>query len=279
MEKEPCQNYESKKGDGMKTVKFVLDQEIPVVAETDVLVVGGGPGGVGAAVMSARAGAAAVLVVGGGPGGVGAAVMSARAGAAAVLAEQHGCMGGTATFGEITPMMVNHYSADGKMEHAVSMDRPVYTELMARMWTYLPREYRPAADDSDWNSRRFIVSKDIISLAMEDLCLEAGVKLLYHFRLVAVLAEERKIRYAVFHTKSGFVAIRAKNFVDATGDGDLAAFAGCRFEFGDTAHGLCQPMTLCFKLSHVDKSKLFFVGAGGGENRMQTRKCADVRLF
>ena len=158
----------------MKTVKFVLDQEIPVVAETDVLVVGGGPGGVGAAVMSARAGAAAVL------------------------AEQHGCMGGTATFGEITPMMVNHYSADGKMEHAVSMDRPVYTELMARMWTYLPREFRPAADDSDWNSRRFIVYKDIISLAMEDLCLEAGVKLLYHFRLVAVLAEERKIRYAVF---------------------------------------------------------------------------------
>ena len=101
-----------------------------------------------------------------------------------------------------------------------------------------------------------MVSKDLISLAMEDLCLEAGVKLFYHFQLVAVGMEDRKIRYAVFHTKSGFVAIRAKNFVDATGDGDLAALAGCRFEYGDTAHGLCQPMTLCFKLSHVDKSRV-----------------------
>ena len=136
------------------------------------------------------------------------------------------------------------------------MDHPVYTELMERMWTYLPGEYRPSEKDTDWNSRRFIVSKDLISLAMEDLCLEAGVKLFYHFRLVAVVAENRKIRYAVFHTKSGFVAIQAKNFVDASGDGDLAVLAGCRFEFGDLEHGLCQPMTLCFKLSHVDPSIL-----------------------
>ncbi len=216
----------------MKTVKFSLDKDIPVVAEADVLVVGGGPGGVGAAVMSAREGASTIL------------------------AEQYGCMGGTATFGEITPMMTNHYAADGKLEHSISMDRPVYTELMERMWSYLPKELQPAASDTEWNSRRFIVSKDLISLAMEDLCLEAGVKLFYHFRLVAVAVENRKIQYAVFHTKSGFVAIRAKNFVDATGDGDLAALAGCRFEFGDTAHGLCQPMTLCFKLSHVDKSRM-----------------------
>ena len=67
----------------METVQFSPEKEIPVVAEADVLVVGGGPGGVGAAVMSAREGASTVL------------------------AEQHGRMGGTATFGEITPMMIN----------------------------------------------------------------------------------------------------------------------------------------------------------------------------
>ena len=216
----------------METVEFSPEKEIPVVAEADVLVVGGGPGGVGAAVMSAREGASTVL------------------------AEQHGRMGGTATFGEITPMMINHYAADGKLEHGVSMDQPVYTELMERLWSYLPEELRPTAADTNWNSSRFMVSKDLISLAMEDLCLEAGVKLFYHFQLVAAGMENRKIRYAVFHTKSGFVAIRAKNFVDATGDGDLAALSGCRFEYGDTAHGLCQPMTLCFKLSHVDKSRV-----------------------
>ena len=170
----------------METVQFSPEKEIPVVAEADVLVVGGGPGGVGAAVMSAREGASTVL------------------------AEQHGRMGGTATFGEITPMMINHYAADGKLEHGVSMDQPVYTELMERLWSYLPEERRPTAADTDWNSSRFMVSKDLISLAMEDLCLEAGVKLFYHFQLVAAGMENRKIRYAVFHTKSGFVAIRAK---------------------------------------------------------------------
>ena len=108
----------------METVQFSPEKEIPVVAEADVLVVGGGP-------------------VGGGPGGVGAAVMSAREGASTVLAEQHGRMGGTATFGEITPMMINHYAADGKLEHGVSMDQPVYTELMERLWSYLPEELRP----------------------------------------------------------------------------------------------------------------------------------------
>ena len=95
----------------MKMVQFSLEKEIPVVAEADVLVVGGGPGGVGAAVMSAREGAVTVL------------------------AEQHGCMGGTAAFGEVTPMMINHYAADGKLEHGVSMDQPVYTELMERLWS------------------------------------------------------------------------------------------------------------------------------------------------
>ena len=78
------------------------------------------------------------------------------------------------------------------------------------------------------------------------------VRLLYHFTFLRTVTENRRILYAVFHTKSGFCAIQARTFIDASGDGNLAVASGCQFEFGDRKTGLCQPMTLCFKLSHVD---------------------------
>lgn len=211
----------------MKTIDYQIHKEIPVVAECDVLVVGGGPGGTGAAVMAAECGAKVVL------------------------AEQHGCMGGTATFAEITPMMRNHYAEDGNITHAETMDRPVYPRMMKQMQSYLS-DFDFSEPGANWSNRKLVVSKSLISLAMEDLCLEAGVKLFYHFTLVDVVRKGRRIEYAVFRTRSGYAAIQAKTFVDASGNADLAAFAGCGFEYGDREHGLCQPMTLCFKLSGVD---------------------------
>lgn len=216
----------------METVPYQLNEQIPVIDECEVLVIGGGPGGTGAAVMAAECGAEVVL------------------------AEQHGCMGGTATFGEITPMMRNHYSESGKAGEAFAMDRPVYTRLMKRMQSYFDGKFTFTEDSTVWDGLNLTVSKDLIALAMEDVCLDAGVRLRYHFRLVGVVRDGQRIAYAVFHTRSGFAAIRAKQYIDATGDGELAALAGCEFEYGDREHGLCQPMTLCFKLSHVDKSRL-----------------------
>ena len=211
----------------MKTIDYQIHEGIPVVAECDVLVVGGGPGGTGAAVMAAECGAKVVL------------------------AEQHGCMGGTAAFAEITPMMRNHFAEDGDITHAETMDRPVYPRMMKQMQSYLS-DFDFSEPGANWSNRKLVVSKSLISLAMEDLCLEAGVKLFYHFTLVDVVRKGRRIEYAVFRTRSGYAAIQAKTFVDASGNADLAAFAGCGFEYGDRDHGLCQPMTLCFKLSGVD---------------------------
>ena len=92
-------------------------------------------------------------------------------------------------------------------------------------------------------------------LAAEDMLLEAGVKLYYHHTFFDLRKEDDAITDVIFHGKSGLRAIRSKIVIDATGDGDVAAKAGCRFEFGNS-EGYCQPMTLCFKLSHVDKSKM-----------------------
>ena len=213
----------------MKTVDFQICESIPVIAETEVLVVGGGAGGFSAAVMAARCGARTIL------------------------AEQHGSLGGTTTYAEISPMMPNDYSPDGIREHAKPLDGPVYIDWLQKMYRSLPPELRAECSDVEHrNGKNRIVSKDIAALAMEELCQEAGVQLLYHFSLFRLLQDGRRITGAVFHTKAGLRAVLARTFIDASGDGNLALAAGCRYEMGDREHGLCQPMTLCFKLSHVN---------------------------
>jgi hypothetical protein len=171
-----------------------------------------------------------VVVVGGGPGGIGAAVAAAREGADVLLVEHYGFLGGMATAGEVNPFMNNHLG--GK-----SLDTGVFEDWMTRILGY---------GGARKSSRTF--DPYIARLAAEDLCVEAGVRLLYHHRAAHAQTDGRRLDTLVLHSKSGLSAVKARTFIDSTGDGDVAALAGCRFEFGDEEHGHCQPMTLCFKL-------------------------------
>ena len=210
----------------MKTVRYTKSGEIPFVAEADVIVIGGGPGGLGAAVIAARAGARTVLV------------------------ERYGYMGGMASSGEVQPFMWNHAAGH-------CLDRPVYVEWVRRMQDYLSPQLKAKIPHTEevTSGEEHMIAKDVAMLAMEDLCLEAGVRLLYHHWLVDVVLDGRRIAAAVLVSKSGFAAAVAPAFVDCTGDADLATLAGCPFEIGGPS-GHCQPMTLCFKLSHVDRSRM-----------------------
>lgn len=210
----------------METVTYKVSKEIPVIKEADVIVVGGGPGGLGAAVMSARSGAKTILI------------------------ERYGQLGGMATVGEVHPFMPNHHS--GKC-----MDRPVYLEWIKKMQSYLPSDVISKVDKSGEAGTMLTrtINKDTAVLAAEELCIEAGVELLYHHQLADVIVDNRKIEKIILLSKSGFVAAQAKVYVDCTGDADLAAKADCEFEIGDE-NGNCQPMTTCFKLSHVNHSDM-----------------------
>lgn len=195
-------------------------------------------------------GDADVVVVGGGPGGLGAAVMAARAGARTMLVERYGQLGGMAVSGEVHPFMLNH--ANGR-----SLDGPVYTEWVARMRHYLPAGSPNARLRSpeclDGSDRA--IDKNLAMLAAEDLCLEAGVVLRYHHTLVGARCRERHVESVHVHSKSGFGTFKGRVFIDATGDGDLAAACGCRTACGGPS-GACQPMTLCFKLSCIDRARI-----------------------
>ena len=210
----------------MKTASHPYSCTLPVIAKADVVVVGGGPGGLGAAVMAARQGVRVLLI------------------------ERYGHLGGMAVSGEVHPFMVNH--AKGQ-----TLDKPVYAEWVARMHDYLPaatQAEKPLSGEVLAGFERMI-NKEHALLAAEDLCLEAGVELLYHHTLVDVLVAQRRIEAIVVHSKSGLGAIHAPVFIDATGDADLAARAGCQIEVGGPS-GHCQPMTLCFKLGRVDAERM-----------------------
>jgi hypothetical protein len=85
-----------------------------------------------------------------------------------------------------------------------------------------------------------------------DMCEEAGVRLMLHTYFVDVVTSEGAVRHAVFANKRGLVAVEARQFIDATADGDLAVAAGARFETGRASDGLTQPPSLVFELGNVD---------------------------
>lgn len=210
----------------MSEICYEISRALPIVAEADVLVAGGGPGGLGAAVMAARAGAKTVLV------------------------ERYGYLGGMASSGEVHPFMPNH--VNGR-----TLDTPVYAEWAERIHSYLPpnaQENIPF-DKTIPSGKERMLSKDAAMLAAEDLCVEAGVRILYHHWVADAIVAQRLIKAVVLLSKSGFTAANAACYVDCTGDGDLAVLAGCEYEQGGPS-GHSQPMTLCFKLSHVNRDRM-----------------------
>jgi hypothetical protein len=217
-------------------MRYAFDQDVPVTATADVVVVGGGPGGLGAAVMAARSGAKTLLV------------------------ERYGALGGMASFGEVHPFMFNHARIGGAP--FVCLDRPVYMDWCRAMHAYLPEKQRLEVEgDAEMASdlaRR--IAKDAAMLAAEDLCREAGVSLLYHHALADVIRDGRRIAGLVLLSKSGYTVVQGAQYVDATGDADLAFRAGCECEQGGPS-GHSQPMTTCFKLSGVEVSRM----PNGGE--------------
>ena len=194
--------------------------EIPVICEADVVIAGAGPGGLGAALFSARSGAKTVLI------------------------ERYGVPGGMAVISEVTPFMCSYYKDK-------VLDYPVYGQWRKAMNKYFPDsigDYRTNKPES-YAGRG--VHKEAAALAAEDLLLDAGVEILYHHQVTNVVKDGNKIIAVRCHSKGKEVAIKAKCFVDCTGDGELAALAGCQYTIGNE-NGQCQPMTLCFKLSHVE---------------------------
>ncbi len=176
-----------------------------------------------------------VIVVGGGPAGSAAATAAARGGAKTLLLEAAGALGGMGTLG-LVPWFCGY--DDGEKVIARGLAERVRQELGERVpqtWTWSPA-----------------IDPELLKRIYDRLVTEAGATVLFHSQLCGVeTAADGQIDALLVSSKAGLRAYSAKVYVDCTGDGDLAAWAGATFEKGD-ADGQLQPATHCFVLTNVE---------------------------
>jgi len=206
-------------------------KSVPVVAEPDVLVVGAGPAGLAAAIAAARNGARTMLV------------------------ERYGYVGGNLTAGLVGPCMTS-YSLDGQTQ----LIRGIFDEMVLRMEA-MGQAIHPSKVPASTPWCGFIeyghdkvtpFDPEAVKLVGLDMLREAGVELLLHTFVADAIVEDNALKGVIMVNKSGMQAVRAGVTVDCSADGDVAARAGAAYEIGREEDGLMQPMTLFFRVSHVN---------------------------
>ncbi len=202
-----------------------------------------------------------VVVCGAGPAGVAAAIAAARSGAKTRLLEVHGCLGGVWTAGLLCWIL------DMK-------DKPgLLVEIMSKI-----KERKAGYVNVPGYS--FAYDVEPMKLLLEQMCAEAGVKVQLHTRVAAAARDEQnRLKFAITDSKSGRQAWAAKVFIDATGDGDLAAQAGCGFDIGRPADGKTQPMSMMAILDGVRHEQIsrFVRGTESNSSIPKLKFLAELR--
>lgn len=204
----------SAKEDGMK-VKEIKEKSriIPVIKNADVIVCGGGPSGIGAALEAARSGARTVLI------------------------EQSGFLGGTWTAG-LLGVVLDHRNRGGLLQEL----KDILTE----------RKWRLTSVDTGY---LFTFDVERMKLLLDELCEKANVEVMLYTSIVSSVVENNRLTHVITESKSGRQAIQGKVFIDATGDGDLAALSGCGYDFGNE-EGVTQPTSMLGLLTGIKFSEV-----------------------
>ena len=192
-----------------------------------------------------------VLVAGGGPAGIAAALTAARQGCSVHVVEAHSCLGGMGTAGMVPVFM---RFSDGVNFLADGIGREVFESLQERGGTFPPNGMG--------------IRAEVLKRTYDDMLTEAAVAFTFHTQLVDVTVREGHVKEAICAGKSGLFVMRAKVFVDGTGDGDLAVYAGATYEKGD-AHGNMMPGTLCSLWADIDWQAVREGGLGKGNSRIE----------
>ncbi|HVO07090.1 MAG TPA: FAD-dependent oxidoreductase, partial [Burkholderiaceae bacterium] len=215
-----------------------------------------------------------VLVVGGGPAGIAAAVCAARHGARTLLVERYGFLGGMGTAGGVTNFAGLYGKRDGE---TVQLVHGVVDELLER----IDRLGGLNAPQDGLQGRIRVRSYDIpaYKCAADQLLLDAGVQPLFHAWLAGAVCDEAGgLAAAIVETKSGRGAIRARWFIDASGDADLAHHAGVPYDLGDGRGDALYPSTMC-RVGGVDAERaLAAVGSFGAIDALMRAAAGRYRF-
>ncbi len=190
-----------------------------------------------------------VAVLGGGPAGITAAVAAARAGRRTLLIERYGFLGGMGTAAGVTNFCGLHANVHGEMHRVV---QGIASDLLARI------------DRLDGLNKPHLILGKIFAqaydtaaykIAADDLLGHHKVDILFHALGAGVaMHDDKRINALFVETKAGRQAIRADVFIDCSGDGDLAAWAGAPYEVGDNAGHMLYP-SMMLRLNGIDPVK------------------------
>ena len=192
-----------------------------------------------------------IVISGGGPAGVAAALAAARRGYRVLLLEQTGTLGGLATSG-LVPTFAP--STDGERFLYGGIYEEIDRELCRRMGV----ECKPAS----WQA----IDAEIMKRLLDDLVEAAGVRVLFGVKVCEAEVDDGRIRALWAATAQGIRRITGRQFIDATGDGMLAMLAGVEFEYGDKAGNTMSP-TLCAQFANIDYRKYEEAYRNGNSDR------------
>lgn len=185
-----------------------------------------------------------VFVAGGGPAGCAAAITAARAGISVFIAEAEGCFGGMGTAG-----LVPAFMAFGDGDNFLSAG--FGEEVLDRLLSINGAGFDEGSEKRNRNSACYAIEVEKLKKVYDEMMTETGVKFSFCTRLVDVKQSNGKVEYVVLAAKSGMFAVKAKTYIDCTGDGDLCVWAGADFEMGDEC-GNVQASTLCSLWAGLD---------------------------
>jgi len=211
-----------------------------------------------------------VLVIGGGPAGIGAALGAARNGASTILLERFGYLGGLATGGLVLCIMP---MSDGTNEQQIA---GICQEIIDRL-DDVGAAVHPGKKDlgsSDkkltdyWKRYPFTViggrivfstqvDPEILKCILNDMMEEAGVELLLHSLGCRAIVEQNQIKGVFFESKSGRQAILAKIVIDTTGDGDIYSSAGAAFKGISTSDQRAAKLSFTFRFSNINSNRFY----------------------
>jgi len=186
-----------------------------------------------------------IVVLGGGPAGIAAAAAAGALGRRVLLVERYGFLGGMGTAAGVTNFCGLHANVHGEIRQVV---HGVADDLLARIdrlgglnqpHSIFGKTFAQAYDNAAYK------------IAADDLLLSRNARILFHAFAAGAVMDGSRIDALLIETKSGRKAVRANIFIDCSGDGDLAAFAGAPFESGGADGSLLYP-TMMFRLNGVD---------------------------
>ena len=191
-----------------------------------------------------------VVVLGGGPAGISAAIAAGRSGRKTILIERYGFLGGAGTAAGLSTFCGLHANVFGEHRQVI---HGIADDILGRLTAmealndpHLSLGNKVMAQAYDISAYKIVADK---------LLLEANVELLFHaIGVGAIMDSERRVGSLLVETKSGRRAILGNIFIDCSGDADLAGWAGAPFEKGSTDADLMYPSTM-FRIVGVDHVK------------------------